>query len=75
MGKTETTLVMLPGLDGTGLLFEPLVAALPSDIRGHTVAYPPIDGYPFGNTRPWSRRTSRRVLLYSWPNRFPGWLR
>lgn len=40
MGKIETTLVMLPGLDGTGLLFEPFVAALPSDLRVHTIAYP-----------------------------------
>lgn len=40
MGKIETTLVMLPGLDGTGLLFEPFVAALPSDVRVHMVAYP-----------------------------------
>lgn len=35
------TLVLLPGLDGTGLLFEPLLAVLPSHIRTHVVSYPP----------------------------------
>ena len=39
--KKSLTLVLLPGLDGTGLLFEPLLAALPSSIRTQVVAYPP----------------------------------
>lgn len=34
-------LVLLPGLDGTGRLFAPLLAALPKTIRAITVAYPP----------------------------------
>lgn len=32
--------VLLPGLDGTGLLFEPLRAALPKDIESSIVSYP-----------------------------------
>jgi pimeloyl-ACP methyl ester carboxylesterase len=36
-------LVLLPGLDGTGLLFRPLLAALPSDIRPKVIAYPTSD--------------------------------
>jgi pimeloyl-ACP methyl ester carboxylesterase len=32
--------VLLPGLDGTGLLFRPLLAALPADIRAKVIAYP-----------------------------------
>lgn len=35
-----TTLVLLPGMDGTGLLFEPLVAALDRDIKVRVVNYP-----------------------------------
>lgn len=27
-----TTLVLLPGMDGTGILFEPFLRALPSDV-------------------------------------------
>jgi len=34
-------LLLLPGTDGTGLLFEPLVKALPSCLTAHVVAYPP----------------------------------
>ena len=34
-------LVLLPGLDGTGTLFGPLVQALPEDIRPTVIAYPP----------------------------------
>lgn len=35
-----TKLVLLPGLDGTGTLFEPLLSALPRDIDTSIVAYP-----------------------------------
>lgn len=34
-------LLLLPGMDGTGRLFAPLLAALPPDIDGEPVAYPP----------------------------------
>ena len=34
------TLVVLPGLDGTGLLLAPFVAALPADVRAIVVPYP-----------------------------------
>jgi pimeloyl-ACP methyl ester carboxylesterase len=35
-----TRLVLLPGLDGTGLLFKPLLRALPAHICTQVVAYP-----------------------------------
>lgn len=35
-----TTLVLLPGLDGTGELFQPLLRELPVDWRKQVVAYP-----------------------------------
>jgi pimeloyl-[acyl-carrier protein] methyl ester esterase len=40
-------LVLLPGLDGTGLLFQPLLDVLPTNIKPITVSYPPdkILGY------------------------------
>jgi pimeloyl-ACP methyl ester carboxylesterase len=34
-------LVLLPGLDGTGRLFDPLLAALPGSFAPKVVAYPP----------------------------------
>jgi pimeloyl-[acyl-carrier protein] methyl ester esterase len=37
-GKVK--LVLLPGLDGTGKLFEPLVACLPTSIDPHVISYP-----------------------------------
>lgn len=36
----DTPLVMLPGMDGTGELFEPLIECLPPSIRPIVVAYP-----------------------------------
>ena len=33
-------MVLLPGLDGTGLLFRPLIAALPAGLRATVVSYP-----------------------------------
>ncbi|WP_256578233.1 alpha/beta fold hydrolase [Pseudomonas sp. PIC25] len=35
-----TTLILLPGMDGTGLLFQPFIDALPDDIRVMVVHYP-----------------------------------
>jgi pimeloyl-[acyl-carrier protein] methyl ester esterase len=37
----RVTLVLLPGLDGTGLLFEPLLRVLPQSISPVVVRYPP----------------------------------
>lgn len=43
-----TTLVLLPGLDGTDVFFRPLIAALPASIRVRVVAFPDAgpNGYP-----------------------------
>ena len=35
------TIVFLPGLDGTGISFEPLRELLPSDARVEVITYPP----------------------------------
>lgn len=35
-----TTLLLLPGLDGTGLVFDPLLARLPAEIDAQVVRYP-----------------------------------
>ena len=35
-----TTLLLLPGLDGTGLIFEPLLTHLPAEINAQVVRYP-----------------------------------
>jgi pimeloyl-[acyl-carrier protein] methyl ester esterase len=35
-----TTLVMLPGLDGTGLIFDPLLTHMPEEIDAQVVRYP-----------------------------------
>src|SRR5262245_12922826 len=36
----EINLVLLPGLDGTGIFLKPLLAALPASVRPLVVAYP-----------------------------------
>ncbi len=41
MGSHVQNLVLLPGLDGTGILFRPFVAALPQHVRVKIVTYPP----------------------------------
>lgn len=38
-----TTLVLLPGMDGTGLLFEPFLRALPPELSVQVVSYPGHD--------------------------------
>jgi pimeloyl-[acyl-carrier protein] methyl ester esterase len=35
------TLVLLPGMDGSGALFAPLIAALGDRVRTHIISYPP----------------------------------
>ena len=37
----KTSLILLPGLDGSGLLFRPLISRLPPEIRPTVVTYPP----------------------------------
>lgn len=37
----DLKLVLLPGLDGTGLLFKPFVSALPSSAETLIITYPP----------------------------------
>lgn len=39
-GKPKMKLVLLPGLDGTGKLFVPLIEALPSSINVQIITYP-----------------------------------
>jgi pimeloyl-ACP methyl ester carboxylesterase len=39
--RTDMHLILLPGMDGTGELFAPLVSALPAWIRPRVIAYPP----------------------------------
>jgi pimeloyl-[acyl-carrier protein] methyl ester esterase len=44
--KTTPSLVLLPGLDGTGLLFRPLLSVLPKEVCAKVVIYPstaPLD--------------------------------
>jgi len=38
---SSTSLVLLPGLDGTGVLFRPLLSVLPPELPAFAVAYPP----------------------------------
>jgi pimeloyl-ACP methyl ester carboxylesterase len=37
-----STLVLLPGLDGTDIFFRPLLSSLPTWIRSHVVCFPPF---------------------------------
>ena len=38
--RTTKTLVFLPGLDGTGVFFQPLLESLPASLRSHVVCFP-----------------------------------
>lgn len=38
--NVSPALVLLPGMDGTGLLFEPIVAALAPEVQSIVVTYP-----------------------------------
>lgn len=40
----QTTLVLLPGLDGTDIFFQPLLAALPPSVQPLVVSYPAASG-------------------------------
>jgi pimeloyl-ACP methyl ester carboxylesterase len=37
----SVSLILLPGLDGTGILFQPLINALPASVKPIVVKYPP----------------------------------
>jgi surfactin synthase thioesterase subunit len=42
-----TRLVLLPGMDGTDLLFEPLLDALPAEWEPTVVRYPPDEALEY----------------------------
>lgn len=44
---TPPTLVLLPGMDGTGMLFEPLLRALPPDLPVKVLRYPGQDALSY----------------------------
>src|SRR5438034_9685590 len=59
-------LVLLPGLDGTGSLFSPLLAELPRDLHTKTVSYPNDKALSLDEHARWVIRqlpTDRAVLL------------
>lgn len=45
-------LILLPGMDGTGLLFGPLVAALPASVSAVVVSYPPGEALGYDGLLP-----------------------
>jgi pimeloyl-ACP methyl ester carboxylesterase len=49
-------LVLLPGMDGTGVLFRPLVDALPPELEPIVVAYPTDEPLTYGELLPLVRR-------------------
>jgi pimeloyl-ACP methyl ester carboxylesterase len=46
-------LLLLPGMDGTGRLFEPLLPFLPPSLVAAVVAYPPDKPYDFAELLPY----------------------
>ena len=62
--KKSPTLVLLPGLEGAGLLFEPLLAALPSSIRTQVVSYPPDQPLSLAEYAALVRKLERSALPY-----------
>ena len=52
MADTRSTILLLPGADGTGRLFEPLQEALGSDVETVVVSYPGGDSQDYDALRP-----------------------
>ena len=46
-------LVLLPGLDGTGLLFDPLLRILPSHFSSIVISYPPDEPLGYAELVPY----------------------
>ena len=51
-------LLLLPSMDGTGLLFEPLVQALPPSLQARAVAYPPDQPLGYNDLLPLVQATA-----------------
>ena len=49
---SDVSLVLLPGLDGTGKLFTPLINCLPDHLRPIVVSYPPDIPYGYEDLLP-----------------------
>jgi pimeloyl-ACP methyl ester carboxylesterase len=49
--EATPTLVLLPGLDGTGDFFQPLLEALGAGVRAHVVRYPVSGAYDYATCR------------------------
>src|SRR5215813_8970806 len=59
--STSSTLVLLPGLDGTDVFFRPLVAMLPQSIRSLVVSYPPSGPNGYGDLLSLVRRSVAKI--------------
>lgn len=51
-----TTLVLLPGLDGTDIFFQPLLQTLPPDVRPRVLSYPASLPQDYASLLAWVRR-------------------
>ncbi len=54
--KEPSSLLLLPGLDGTDVFFRPLLAALPDSIRPRVLCYPDGAGNSYDGLLPFVRR-------------------
>lgn len=59
-----TSLVLLPGLDGTGIFFEPLLQALPPWVRPVVVEYPTTGNNDYGELLAVIRRATQGMSEY-----------
>lgn len=59
-------LILLPGMDGTGLLFEPLLEALPGWLEPKVIAYPGHEPLGYAELLPLIRRVRPRPHSSSW---------
>jgi len=69
MADASVDVVLLPGLDGTGMLFEPLVAALPPWVRTTVVSYPPTGPTTYADLLPRVRdavASRQNVFILGW---------
>ena len=70
----QTGILLMPGIDGTGMFFEPLIHVLPQDIPVSVIAYPQ-NAIPWKNMPVLSRSIFRQTVSLPSPNHFRASLR
>ena len=76
MHDRNRSLILLPGLDGTGIALRPFLAALPAEVKPIVISYPPDRPLSLGQHAELIRRQCRTTTkLLCLPSPSPDWWR